>query len=140
MAAELGLTVAAWGVLGAGVLTGRPADTLRWPGEPGERTRAVVAVLQETAAACGATPAQVAIAWLLGRARPPVVPVVGVRRLTQLEDDLGALTLELSAEELAVLDEVASPSLGFPRAFLESDEVRELIYGQTWPCIAPLLR
>src|SRR5690348_1805610 len=33
MAAELGLTVAAWGVLGAGVLTGRPAESLRWPGE-----------------------------------------------------------------------------------------------------------
>jgi aryl-alcohol dehydrogenase-like predicted oxidoreductase len=140
MAAELGLTVAAWGVLGAGVLTGRPTDTLRWPGEPSERTRAVLAALQEIAAARDATPAQVAIAWLLDRDPPPVVPIVGVRRLAQLDDDLGALALDLTAEERAALDEVGAPSLGFPRAFLESDDVRELIYGDMWGCIAPLLR
>src|SRR5205085_2485397 len=98
MAAELGLTVAAWSVLGAGALTGRPAETLRWPGEPSERTRAVVAALTAIAATRDATSAQVAIAWLLGRDRPPIVPIVGVRRLPQLEDNLGALRLELADE------------------------------------------
>lgn len=132
MAAELGLTAAAWGVLGAGVLTGRSADSLRWPGEPPERTRRIVAALSEVAAARGATPAQVAIAWVLGRGAPAVVPVVGVRRLAQLEENLGALTLELSEQELELLDRVSAPSLGFPRDFLESDDVRELIYGDTW--------
>src|SRR5205823_577246 len=132
MAAELGLTVAAWGTLGAGVLTGRPAETLRWPGEPPERTRQIVAALEELAAAHSGTPAQVAIAWLLGRDRPPVVPILGVRRLAQLEENLGALSLRLSEQELAALDDVGAPSLGFPRAFLESDDVRDLIYGDTW--------
>jgi len=132
MAAELGLTAAAWGVLGAGALTGRPAESLRWPGEPSERTRGIVAALTEVAASRGGTPAQVAIAWLLRRAAPPVVAIVGVRRLAQLEENLGALTLKLSEHEIGLLDEVSAPSLGFPRDFLESDDVRELIYGDTW--------
>lgn len=132
MAAELGLTVAAWGALGAGALTGRPAQTLRWPGEPPERTRRIVAVLGEIATVHARTPAQVAIAWLLGRSSPPVVPILGVRRLEQLEENFGALMLQLSEQELAALDEVSALSLGFPRSFLESEDVRELIYGDTW--------
>jgi hypothetical protein len=60
------------------------------------------------------------------------VPIVGVRSVAQLEDDLGALDLELTAEQSAALAEAGAPSLGFPRSFLESDGVRDLIYGDTW--------
>src|SRR4051794_23046567 len=56
MAAELGLTVTAWGVLGAGVLTGRPAHTLRWPEETSDRAQAVVDVLTAVAADRSCTP------------------------------------------------------------------------------------
>ena len=137
MAAELGLTVTAWGALGAGVLTGRDPQSLRWPGEPSERTRLIVAALEEIAAARRATPAQVAISWLLTRnGGPPVVPILGVRRLEQLQENLGAPAIHLSEEERAALDDVSAPSLGFPRAFLESDDVRELIYGDTWSQLA----
>jgi aryl-alcohol dehydrogenase-like predicted oxidoreductase len=133
MAAELGLSVTPWGVLGAGVLTGRPRESLRWP-EDGisERTAAVVATLREVAEEAGCTPAQAAIAWLLGRQSPELVPIVGVRTLGQLEDNLGALEVALNEEQSAVLDEAGAPSLGFPRSFLESDGVRRLIYGETW--------
>jgi aryl-alcohol dehydrogenase-like predicted oxidoreductase len=80
MAAELGLSVVPWGVLGAGVLTGRPPGLLRWPEEGiSERTAGVVATLREIAEAVGCTPAQAAIAWLLGRESPEVVPIVGGR-------------------------------------------------------------
>lgn len=132
MAAELGLTVTPWGILGAGVLTGRPAQTLRWPEEATERSRAVVEVVTAVAADRGCTPAQAAIAWLLNRRAPELVPILGVRSAEQLADNLGALDVELTEIERARLDEAAAPSLGFPRSFLESDGVRDLIYGDTW--------
>jgi aryl-alcohol dehydrogenase-like predicted oxidoreductase len=132
MAAELGLTIVPWGVLGAGVLTGRDPGTLRWGDEVSPRQAAAVAALREVADAAGCTPGQAAIAWLLGRDEPEIVPIVGVRTSEQLEENLGALGVELSAGHRAALDAVAAPQLGFPRSFLESDGVRELIYGDTW--------
>jgi len=132
MAAELGLTVTPWGVLNAGALTGRRPETLRWPEDATERSAEIVAVLGEVAAELEATPAQVAPAWLLGRSDPELVPIVGVRSGEQLRDNLGALGAELTDAQRAALDEATRPRLGFPRSFLESDGVRELIYGQTW--------
>ncbi len=132
MAAELALTVTPWGVLGAGVLTGRPAQTLRWPEEATERARAVVDVVTAVAEDRGCTPAQAAIAWLLNRRAPELVPILGVRSAEQLADNLGALDVELTEADRARLGEAAAPSLGFPRSFLESDGVRDLIYGDTW--------
>jgi aryl-alcohol dehydrogenase-like predicted oxidoreductase len=132
LAAELGLTVTTWGVLGAGVLTGRPADSLRRPGEISERARSVVDALAAVADECDSTLPQAAIAWLLGRSAPELVPIVGVRSAEQLEDNLGALEVALTPAQHELLDEAAPPSLGFPRSFLESSDVRELIYGDTW--------
>ena len=104
MAAELGLTVTPWGVLGAGVLTGRPVESLRWPEEgASERTTAVVAAVREVAGEAGCTPAQAAIAWLLDRHGPELVPIVGVRSAEQLEENLGALDVDLSDEQRARL-------------------------------------
>ena len=131
MAEELGLTVAAWGVLEHGLLSGRKPETLRWPGAPSERARAVVAAVELVSADSGATPGQVAIAWLRRR----VVPIVGVRTAAQLEENLGALAVDLSDEQIARIDEAGAQPLGFPRSFLESDGVRELIYGTTWPLL-----
>ena len=131
MAEELGLTVAAWGVLEHGLLSGRKPETLRWPGAPSERGRAVVAAVEQVSAESGATPGQVAIAWL----RKRVVPIVGVRTAAQLEENLGALAVDLSDEQVARIDENGAQPLGFPRSFLESDGVRELIYGTTWPLL-----
>src|SRR5207249_11771465 len=86
-------------------------------------------------AAC--TNAQAALAWLLCRRDPAIVPIVGVRTVEQLEDDLGALEVELTDEQLGRLDAAGAPSLGFPRSFLESDGVRELIYGDTRDLLVP---
>ena len=128
-----GFTVTPWGVLNAGVLTGRAPETLRWP-EDGisERAAKVVAALHDVAEEAACTPAQAAIAWLLDRHGPPLVPIVGVRNVDQLRDNLGALHVELTDEQRAKLDAAALPALGFPRSFLESDGVRDLIYGETW--------
>src|SRR5690242_3086994 len=129
MAAALGLGVVTWGILGAGVLTGKPAEQRRWPDDRvSPRTAAVVDVLREVAAEVGCDPAQVAIAWLRTR---PVIPIVGARTAAQLESNLGALAVSLSDEQRARLDTAGAPELGFPRTFLESDHVRALINGET---------
>jgi len=58
----------------------------------------------EVAAAKSATPAQVAIAWLLAQ-KPWIVPIPGTRRLERVEENLGAANVELSADDLAVIEE-----------------------------------
>jgi aryl-alcohol dehydrogenase-like predicted oxidoreductase len=131
MAAELGLTVTAWGVLEHGLLSGRRPETLRWPVTPSDRALAVLAAVEDVAAEAGATTGQVAIAWLRRR----VIPIVGVRTAEQLEENLGALDVTLSGEQIERIDTAGDFALGFPRSFLESDGVRELIYGQTWPLL-----
>ena len=59
------------------------------------------------ATAKGATPAQIALAWLLAR-KPWIVPIPGTRRLERLEENLGAAALELSAEDVREIDEAAA--------------------------------
>jgi aryl-alcohol dehydrogenase-like predicted oxidoreductase len=134
MAAALGLSVTAWGVLEAGVLTGKPAEERRWPeDEVSERTDQLVELVAEIAEDHGCTPAQAAIAWLLQRPAPPaVIPIVGARREEQIVENLGALGVRLDAEAVERLDEASRPRLGFPRDFLESSGVRGLIYGKTY--------
>jgi aryl-alcohol dehydrogenase-like predicted oxidoreductase len=134
MAAALGLAVTPWGVLGAGVLSGKPPDQLRWPEEAGgTRISAVVEALRSVAGASDCTPAQAAIAWLRARPQPPVVvPIVAATKAEQLRSNIGALDVVLDPEQLALLDSAGAPELGFPRSFLESDGVRSLIYGETW--------
>jgi aryl-alcohol dehydrogenase-like predicted oxidoreductase len=134
MAASLGLAVVAWGVLGAGILTGKPDEERRWPeDEVSGRARRVLDALTAVAEERGCTPAQVAIAWVRQRPSPPaVIPLVAATRESQIEENLGAAWIELDADELVAIDDAGRPELGFPRDFLESDGVRELIYGQTY--------
>jgi aryl-alcohol dehydrogenase-like predicted oxidoreductase len=54
-----------------------------------------------------ATPAQVALAWLLAR-RPSLVPIPGTRRLTRLDENIGATRLDLPGSDLAELDQAAT--------------------------------
>lgn len=134
MAAALGLAVTTWGVLEAGTLTGKPKEERRWPDDAVSNTaQEVVAILQRVAEARGATPAQVAIAWLLRRSGPPpLVPIIAARRPEQILENLGAREVRLDPDEIAELEAAGRPALGFPRSFLESQGVRELIYGSTF--------
>ena len=68
----------------------------------------MVDVLKSVGSAHGASAAQVALAWLLAQGGD-VVPVVGSKRRATLEDSAGAVDLELTAAELARLDEAAPP-------------------------------
>jgi len=137
MAQSLGLTFTPWGMLEGGALTGKyleASDEPRRHDGVGPKTtaiaREVVAVSQEI----GATPAQVAIAWI--RAQPwHAVPIVGARTERQLRENLEALELELSSEHSDRLSSACDFRLGFPRDFLESEHVRGLIFGDTFDLI-----
>ncbi len=134
MAAAFGLAVVPWGVLGAGVLTGKPAEERRWP-EDGvsEHTERVVAALREVAAAHECTPSQIAIAWARQRPSPPmIIPIIAATREEQIVENLAAAEITLEPVEIEAIDEAGQPQLGFPRDFLESTGVRELIYGDTY--------
>jgi aryl-alcohol dehydrogenase-like predicted oxidoreductase len=142
MAQALELTVTAWSPLGGGLLTGRYGSDRERPDDTRvaalgqssltDRNLAIADVVNAVAAERGASSAQVAIAWVRAQqARSVIVPVLGARRCDQLEDNLGALELELTAAELERLEEVSRIQLGFPHDF----GADRLAYGTTRPLI-----
>jgi aryl-alcohol dehydrogenase-like predicted oxidoreductase len=143
MARSLELTVTAWSPLGDGLLTGRYGTG--WPLPDGtriagvgashrltERNLRIADAVNEIAASRGVTSAQVAIAWILAQQpRAAIIPIVGTRTPGQFKDNLGALSVLLSAAELERLDEVSRIELGFPHDFAGM----ALAYGQTYDLI-----
>ena len=72
-----------------------------------DRNLAFVDLLKQVASEKGATPAQVALAWLLTQ-RPYIVPIPGTTKLHRLEENIGAASLRLSADDLSEINEGAS--------------------------------
>ncbi|MFB7981417.1 aldo/keto reductase [Streptomyces vinaceus] len=117
---ELGVGVVPYAPLGRGFLTGRYgsveklADTDVRRGHPRfadgnrERNLAIVAKLDELAAAKGITAGQLALAWVQHRGED-VVPIPGTRRTRYLEENLAALAVGLSPEDLAAIEAAAPP-------------------------------
>jgi aryl-alcohol dehydrogenase-like predicted oxidoreductase len=115
---ELGIGFVAYSPLGRGFLTGqiRKFDDLaaddfrrispRFQGENFGKNLALVDRVGELARAKGATPAQLALAWVLARGEH-IVPIPGTTKRARLEENVGALELSLSAAELAAIDELA---------------------------------
>jgi aryl-alcohol dehydrogenase-like predicted oxidoreductase len=137
MARSLELTFTSWGMLEGGALTGKYLDASDEPrryDSVGEKTNGIAREAIAVAEEAGATPAQVAIAWV--RAQPwHIVPIIGARTEAQLRENLGALDVALSVDQLARLDAASAFRTGFPRDFLESDHVRGLIFGDTFELI-----
>ena len=115
---ELGIGFVAYSPLGRGFLTGRirslddlPADDWRrnnprFQGEHFQKNLALVARIEQMAEARGCTAAQLALAWVLARGAD-IVPIVGVRSVARLEENVAALPLALSPADLAAIDEIA---------------------------------
>jgi aryl-alcohol dehydrogenase-like predicted oxidoreductase len=138
MARALDLAVTPWSVLGAGVLSGKYSRG-RQPDEgrakegaaTKERNLEIAETVVDVAEEIGCTPSQVAIAWV--RQQPGVIiPLVGARNLDQLEDNLGALDVQLTGEQMLALDEVSRIDPGFPHNFLGEPYIRDLVSGGTW--------
>jgi aryl-alcohol dehydrogenase-like predicted oxidoreductase len=141
MARALDLTVTTWEPLAGGLLAGGVGTDREPPAGSRLATAAYAGrVLQEhnlriadalnaVAAERGASSAQTAIAWLRAQQhRAVIVPIVGARRVQQIEDSLGAVDFELTADELARLDAASGIELGFPHDF----PGRSFAYGDTY--------
>jgi aryl-alcohol dehydrogenase-like predicted oxidoreductase len=114
---ELGIGVVAYSPLGRGFLSGRitsPDDFgeddfrrnhPRFSGDNFARNLELVERVRELAASKGVTPSQLAIAWVLAQG-DDVVPIPGTKRRRYLEENLGALEVELTGEDLAAIEEV----------------------------------
>ena len=123
MARELGLGVTPWSPLRGGALSGKytRANAGTVTADRGarvtdflhERTYRIVDELQRIGAEVGASPASVALAWVQGR-DGVASTIIGARRLDQLEDNLKAVELTLTAEELKALDEVSKLTPEYP--------------------------
>ena len=109
---ELGIGLVPYSPLGRGYLTGKVTKETtfaendiryknpRFTDEAIEANRAVIDLLERIGTAKHATPAQIALAWLLAQ-RPWIVPIPGTRKLHRLDENLGALDVELTAADLS---------------------------------------
>jgi aryl-alcohol dehydrogenase-like predicted oxidoreductase len=117
---DLGIGFVPFSPLGKGFLTGTvsastnfdPTNDIRstiprFSPEALQHNQAVVDLLASIVQRKGATPGQIALAWLLAQ-KPWIVPIPGTRRLHRLEENMGAADVELSAEELAEIEDAAS--------------------------------
>ena len=142
MAKALNLGVLAWSPLANGVLTGKyhgegKADEGRMSNEglkeflPEEkRATRIISAVKSVSEQLGRSMAQVALAWLRFRS-VPVIPIIGARKVSQLQDNLASLDLELSAEQLKSLDEASRIELGFPYDLYNTEMLRSMAYGGT---------
>jgi aryl-alcohol dehydrogenase-like predicted oxidoreductase len=140
MAKALNLGLTAWSPLARGVLTGKyhghgSSEQARMNNDgmkdfmpEKQRTDRVVAAVKAVSDQTGRGMAQVALAWL--RYRPvPVIPIIGARKLSQLQDNLASFDLTLSADQLKILDEASRIELGFPYDIYNKEMVRAMVYG-----------
>src|SRR5262249_60790771 len=116
----LGVGLVAYSPLGRSLLAGgveRPEDIpaddrrrqhRRFQGQNLEHNVQLVRRLAEIARVKGATPAQLALAWLLARG-PDIVPIPGTKRLDRLRENVGAIHVRLDAEDLRHIDEALPP-------------------------------
>ncbi|OJU43388.1 MAG: aldo/keto reductase [Microbacterium sp. 69-7] len=118
--AELGIGFVPYSPLGRGFLTGaiRSLDALdeddfrksnpRFADGAFQANLAIVDAVEKVAADAGATPAQVALAWLLAQGEH-IAPIPGTRKLTRVEENIAAVDLVLTQDQLAALAAVGSP-------------------------------
>jgi len=137
MAKALNIGVTAWSPLGGGVLTGKynqpnPVDgRLSMTDQPFQifdRDLKIAETVLEIAREIEKSPAQVALNWLRNRPNA-VIPIIGARKLSQLQDNLACVDFNLTGEQLQRLDNISAISLGFPHELLASQFVRDILLG-----------
>ncbi len=140
MARHHDLAVLPWGILGAGVLTGKFLQNIDEPTRVNpeslnlkpselETVQEVVKIAEEV----GRPASQVAANWVRQQQhKAQVIPILGARKLEQLQDNLAMLEWELSQEQLDRLDKVSGFTLGFPHSFIYRNR---FIYGDTYDMI-----
>jgi len=132
--AELGIGFVPYSPLGRGFLTGQfrtPEDfaaddfrrhSPRFQGENFDRNLQLVDRVKELAVALGCTPGQLALAWLLAQGEH-IVPIPGTKKVNRLRENLGAADVELSAEDLTRLDELAPAGVAAGARYPHMDSI-----------------
>lgn len=138
MARAFELAILAWSPLAFGVLTGKYGEGAAAVADGKRatlladrltpRNLAIVAATRKVAEELGRSPSQVALAWIRSRGLD-VIPIVGVRTLAQLEDNLRSLEISLSPEHLARLDAASAIDPGFPQDFINEGSLEDFVYG-----------
>jgi aryl-alcohol dehydrogenase-like predicted oxidoreductase len=140
MAKAFKLGLVAWSPLAGGLLSGKyhsgeKKSERRFADESmqqflrkGEQADRIVSALKKVSQETGRSLAQVALAWLRYR-EIPVIPIIGARRIPQLQDNLDSLTLELSEKQISALNDASAIELGFPHDFYEREMVKSMVYG-----------
>lgn len=144
MAKDQQMTVLAWSPLKNGLLTGKylpenvkqsqaegsrmHSEMMKGFGGIEESAHATVREIVAVGKELGISAAQVALAWL--RYRPvPVIPIIGARKVAQIEDDIRSLDVKLSPEQLQRLDQASAVPMGFPHDFISLDPVKAIVFG-----------
>lgn len=146
MARSLNIGVCPWGILAAGVLTGKynkgskEEPGLRLEGRPIDKDKlAVAAEVVKIAKDIGCLPAHVAINWV--RNQPGIVsPVVGARTEEQVRMNIEAVKYDLTREQIEHLDRASAIDLGYPHNFLRKEVVQEMIYGNAYHDLLPQIK
>ncbi len=134
------MAVLPWGILESGILTGKfqdevegdtrldPAVVQQLP----ENVQQTIAEVGRVSEEIGRPMSQVAINWIRQNTVQPMIPLIGVRTVDQLQDNLGALEWKLSKEHKSAIDEVSRIELGFPHTILPGNQH---IFGKTFELI-----
>jgi aryl-alcohol dehydrogenase-like predicted oxidoreductase len=143
MAAALGLGVLPWSPLAGGILSGkysradlageiiagtRKEVIVATSNNLNERAFAITEVVCEIAAELNVSPSQVAIAWTLQN-QAVVSPIIGARTVAQAEDNLNALAVTFTADQLSHLNNVSAIEPIFPYSFTERPAVQHFYFG-----------
>lgn len=130
------MAVLPWGLLEAGILTGKFLNKVEDPTridqeklKLGEKSLKVVNEVKRIAEEVGKPMSQVAINWVRQQPKAQMIPILGARSEEQLKDNLAVLDWKLSDEQWKCLDEISAIDLGFPHGFLDANKY---IYGATY--------
>lgn len=143
MARAFDLAITPWSPLAGGVLTGKYSKQNQ--GKADEQTRlevtggsnvperslAIADTVAQVAQEIGCTSSQVALAWLRVKG-DVIIPIIGSRKVSQIEENLACLKISLSKEQMQRLDEVSQIELGFPHDFLSNEVIRDRLFGGTF--------
>ncbi|MGI9329957.1 MAG: aldo/keto reductase [Gammaproteobacteria bacterium] len=138
------MRITAWSPLAGGLLTGKydpdsnedARSGARLADSPmGARTLSEINLeaaqgLSAIAAQVGASAAQVALAWVLQRRAPATIPIIGARKLSQLQDNLAATQVQLDEDIIARLDALKPPPDRYPSALLRSEFFHTMMLGE----------
>src|SRR5919202_2054743 len=105
-----------------------------------DRNMLIAQEVSKIANEIGRSAAQVALNWvrqqnMLSTQKNKIIPIIGARKESQIKDNLACLEFELTSEQMQILNEVSQIELGFPQDFLNSESIKDIVYGGTYPSI-----